>query len=139
MKIEKTFNLDTIIKIELVVEQRNTFYKLYKKKGDFLKFRFVLKPYPHIEKVYADEYLYKNTFERLFGGKDDAYPESYVTFNNHSYRNYFDNEIYYKPHIDVYYTEEKRHTFYFDNEVTARIEYMNLQKKISPLYIENSI
>lgn len=129
----KKLAVDTISKLTYTPSYISKYYKLQVRKGELIKKKFHLFPYPHVEKIFAKENLFGTgeLFDELFTKSElEAYDSDYEVVNE---------VVYLKAIVKIIFLDGSKQLYKYLNDCDAIDKYDELRIKLNLKEIEDNI
>lgn len=129
----KKLAVDTISQLIYTPGYVSKYYKLQVRKGELIKKKFHLFPYPHVEKIFAKENLFGTCelFDELFTKSElEAYDSDYKVINE---------IVYLKAMVKIIFLDGSKTIYKYLYDCDAIDKYDEIKNKLNLKEIEDNI
>lgn len=129
----KKLAVDTISQLIYTPGYVSKYYKLQVRKGELIKKKFHLFPYPHVEKIFAKENLFGTgeLFDELFTKSElEAYDSDYKVINE---------IVYLKAMVKIIFLDGSKTIYKYLYDCDAIDKYDEIKNKLNLKEIEDNI
>ena len=131
----KKLAVDTISQLKYIPGDVSKYYKLQIKKGDLIKKKFHLFPYPHVEKIFAKENLFGSHYTLDIY---DLFTKDELESHDSDYQ-VVNDVVYLKGRVKIIFLDGSETTYkYLDNNEAVN-KYNELKNKLNLKEIEDNI